>query len=216
MTSSQKNSYHKSIDRFEYLLDAARSREIDTPYKLAQITGIPQSTAYRQIALMEKLRLISRDMQGRFMIGPESLRLANKAWDIQDIEVLAEPILRFIRIQTRQTGFLGFVANGDIQLGLYSIGLGCRFNKPTKSGLYHFLDVIKPLTSGRYDLVDDDGLRQPVILCPVVGNDHRELVIGLLKNDQKDETTTDDLALVTDVVNRFRAGLALVSQKTES
>lgn len=212
MASDRNNSYHKAIDRFESLLEMARSREIDTPYKMAQASGIPQSTAYRQIALLEEMRLISRDVQGRFMIGPETLRLSNQAWQVQDIEVLAEPILRFVRIQTRKTAFLGFVADGAIQLGAYSIGLGSSFKRPVKSGCYFFRDVTLPLSPGRFDFFDEKELRHSVILSPISGNEDRELVIGLFETAQKDSVISDDLALVTDAANRLRAGMTLESQ----
>lgn len=215
MISTRSNSYHKAIDRFESLLELARSREIDTPYKLAQASGIPQSTAYRQIAQLEELRLISRDMQGVFMIGLEALILSNRAWDFHDIEVLAEPILRFIRIQTRKTAFVGFVADGEVQLGLYSIGLGSRFKKPNRTGRYVIKAAKQPLLAGQFDFADDRELHHPALLAPISGNEECELVIGLFKAKDKTENDLDELDLVVDAANRLRTGITLVSQSKE-
>ncbi|WP_127115935.1 hypothetical protein [Shimia sediminis] len=200
-------TYHKAIDRMEALLNIARALSADTPYQLVKASGIPPSTAYRQTAAMEDSRMLARDMQGRFMLGPECLALCFSAWGFPDPGFIMGPLLRFARIQTRQTAFVGFLRQNTLQLGPYSIGRGKRFAHPAAAGRYALQTRFKGQTAGRYMARAADSASVPVLLCPVVQNNKAFLTLGVFRQSSPVAEQDKITDVLRDAAQRLRTSV---------
>ena len=66
------------LDKAALVLVGPRGRT-DHPRGLVQATGLARPTAHRLAVALEHHRLVSRDLQGRFVLGPRLAELASAA-----------------------------------------------------------------------------------------------------------------------------------------
>ncbi|MEV5282363.1 IclR family transcriptional regulator [Streptomyces sp. NPDC051994] len=86
------------LDKASLLLDVVESGPA-TLGKLVAKTGIKRPTAHRLALALERLGMLSRDGQGRFVTGPRLGGPANQAWQERLLRN-AEPVLGEIRDRT--------------------------------------------------------------------------------------------------------------------
>ncbi|MEI6694065.1 MAG: IclR family transcriptional regulator [Actinomycetes bacterium] len=92
------------IDKAALVL-AALEAGPQTLADLVTSTGISRPTAHRLATALEHHRLVSRDLQGRFVLGPRCLELANATG--QDLLIsVADPILRALADSTGESAQL--------------------------------------------------------------------------------------------------------------
>ena len=73
--------------------------------ELVQASGLSRPTAHRLAVALEYHRLVTRDMQGRFVLGPRLGELSSAAGEDRLLEA-ANPILYALRDQTGESGQL--------------------------------------------------------------------------------------------------------------
>jgi DNA-binding IclR family transcriptional regulator len=82
------------VDKSVAILDALA----DTPRTLAELvedTGLPRATAHRLAVALEVHRLVTRDAEGRFALGPRVIELAHALPDA--LVAAAQPVLAWVR-----------------------------------------------------------------------------------------------------------------------
>jgi DNA-binding IclR family transcriptional regulator len=82
------------VDKSVAILDALA----DTPRTLAELvedTGLPRATAHRLAVALEVHRLVTRDAEGRFALGPRVTELAHALPDA--LVAAAQPVLAWVR-----------------------------------------------------------------------------------------------------------------------
>ena len=102
------------LDRSVALLDllAAGPRSLRV---LAETSGLPRPTAHRLLVALEAHRLVGREPDGRFRLGPRLTELAVRAgWGL-DLAGLAGPVLAQLHQQTGESAQL-YLRSGDRRL----------------------------------------------------------------------------------------------------
>lgn len=87
------------------------------PATLAQLvssTGLARPTAHRLAVALEHHRLVARDMQGRFVLGPRLVELASAAGEDR-LLAAAGPVLGALRDHTNESAQL-FRRQGDLRI----------------------------------------------------------------------------------------------------
>jgi DNA-binding IclR family transcriptional regulator len=90
------------------------------PATLAQLvaaTGLARPTAHRLAVALEHHRLLARDVQGRFILGPRVAELASAAGEDRLLAV-AQPVLAQLRDATGESAQLYRIAGGGARGGL--------------------------------------------------------------------------------------------------
>lgn len=107
---------------------------------LVTLTGLPRPTAHRLAVALERHRLLSRDSEGRFMLGPRLAELAASAGEDRLIAV-AGPVLAKLRDTTGESTQL-YRRQGDVRVCIAAAELpaGLRNTVPIGTRL--------PLTAG--------------------------------------------------------------------
>jgi DNA-binding IclR family transcriptional regulator len=128
------------LDRSVALLDllAAGPRSLRV---LAETSGLPRPTAHRLLVALEAHRLVGREPDGRFRLGPRLTELAVRAgWGL-DLAGLAGPVLAQLHEQTGESAQL-YLRSGDRRL--------CAAACDAGSGLYYNVPVgaLLPLDAG--------------------------------------------------------------------
>lgn len=101
------------LDKTVSVLDALE----EGPASLAQLvkaTGLARPTAHRLAVALESHRLLSRDAQGRFVLGPRIAELAAAAGE-DKLLAIAEPILVQLRDYTGESAQL-YRPHGDARI----------------------------------------------------------------------------------------------------
>jgi DNA-binding IclR family transcriptional regulator len=89
------------------------------PATLAQLvaaTGLARPTAHRLAVALEHHRLLARDVQGRFILGPRVAELASAAGEDRLLAV-AQPVLIQLRDATGESAQLYRLAGGGARIG---------------------------------------------------------------------------------------------------
>jgi DNA-binding IclR family transcriptional regulator len=73
--------------------------------QLVQATGLARPTAHRIAVALEHHRMLARDVQGRFILGPRITELASAAGEDR-LLVIAQPLLAQLRDQTGESAQL--------------------------------------------------------------------------------------------------------------
>jgi DNA-binding IclR family transcriptional regulator len=81
---------------------------------LVTATGLARPTAHRQAVALEHHRLVSRDMQGRFILGPRLQELASAAGEDR-LLAAAGPVLAALRDHTGESAQL-YRRQGDLRV----------------------------------------------------------------------------------------------------
>jgi DNA-binding IclR family transcriptional regulator len=128
------------LDRSVALLDllAAGPRSLRV---LAEASGLPRPTAHRLLVALEAHRLVGREPDGRFRLGPRLTELAVRAGRGLDLAGLAGPVLARLHQQTGESAQL-YLRSGDQRL--------CAAACDAGSGLYYSVPVgaVLPLDAG--------------------------------------------------------------------
>ena len=92
------------LDKAVSVLAAAESGPA-TLAQLVQATGLARPTAHRIAVALERHRLLARDIQGRFILGPRITELASAAGEDRLLAV-AQPVLSHLRDVTGESAQL--------------------------------------------------------------------------------------------------------------
>jgi DNA-binding IclR family transcriptional regulator len=92
------------LDKTACILDALESGPASLA-QLVQVTGLTRPTAHRIAVALERHRLVARDPQGRFVLGPRIAELATAAGEDR-LLALAQPVLAQLRDLTGESAQL--------------------------------------------------------------------------------------------------------------
>lgn len=178
------DSYAKAIDSFGRFAEAAASHRHNRPRGLALDAGLPPSSGYRAIAVLEAGGYLARDLDGFYAPGPQLWRVGLNAWGLGGLHSGIEPVLVRLRRDARRSAFLGVVLGRHLWIGPHSIGRGHDYLVPEEPGF----DI--------EDLVEGDGVARMRLHAPgesgpkigrliaetisvARGNDSAQAVVGL-------------------------------------
>ncbi|HEY3716803.1 MAG TPA: IclR family transcriptional regulator [Jatrophihabitantaceae bacterium] len=100
------------LDKAVGILDAIAASPA-TLAELVEVTGLPRATTHRLAVALEVHRLLSRDLDGRFVLGP---RLGELAAALPDPLVsAASPVLAWVRDETGESAQL-YRRDGDVRV----------------------------------------------------------------------------------------------------
>ena len=127
--------------------------------QLVQTTGLARPTAHRLAVALEHHRLVHRDTQGRFILGPRLAELAAAAGEDRLLAV-AQPILSHLRDLTGESAQL-YRRQGDARVCVAAAerASGLRDTVPVGSTL--------PMTAGSGSLARRMSHTQSKICCAV-------------------------------------------------
>src|SRR5205809_471276 len=110
-----------AVDRALSLLGAWREGDRSpTLSDLAARTGLVKSTALRLLASLAHFRLVQRDEEGRYTLGPEIARLQSIYTRSFSLDSIVMPELRALVDRTRESAVY-HVRQGDLRLVLYRV-----------------------------------------------------------------------------------------------
>lgn len=101
------------LDKAAHILDALESGPL-TLAGLVSATGLARPTAHRLALALEHHRFISRDLSGRFVLGPRFNELAGAAGE-DKLTATANPILIALRDATKESAQL-YRRQGDLRI----------------------------------------------------------------------------------------------------
>ena len=101
------------LDKAVSVLAAAESGPA-TLAQLVQATGLARPTAHRIAVALEHHRLLARDVQGRFVLGPRIAELASAAGEDR-LLAISQPLLLQLRDQTGESAQL-YRRQGDVRV----------------------------------------------------------------------------------------------------
>ena len=101
------------LDKVSVILAALESGP-QTLAGLVSVTGISRPTAHRLALALESHRMVARDIQGRFVLGPRFVELAGAAGEDR-LVAIATPALALLRDATSESAQL-YRRQGD-QIG---------------------------------------------------------------------------------------------------
>jgi DNA-binding IclR family transcriptional regulator len=122
------------------------------PATLAQLvaaTGLARPTAHRLAVALEHHRLLARDVQGRFILGPRAAELASAAGEDR-LLAIAQPVLMQLRDATGESAQLYRLAGGGLGSGGGTDVRVCVAAAERASGLRDTVPVgaALPMTAG--------------------------------------------------------------------
>jgi DNA-binding IclR family transcriptional regulator len=108
---------------------------------LSEASGLPRPTAHRLLVALEAHRLVGREADGLFQLGPRLTELAARAGRGLDLAGLAGPVLARLHQQTGESAQL-YLRSGDRRL--------CAAACDAGSGLHYSVPVgaVLPLNAG--------------------------------------------------------------------
>ena len=101
------------LDKASALLDALEENPL-TLAGLVAATGLARPTAHRLAVALEHHRFVGRDLQGRFVLGPRLVELADSASE-DPLVATANPILARLRDITGESAQL-YRRQGDVRI----------------------------------------------------------------------------------------------------
>lgn len=108
------------LDKAVTVLDALRQRPLGLA-ALADATDLPRATAHRLALALERHRLVARDSNGRFILGPKLTELARTAdAGRSELTAAARPALTALRDATGESAQL-YLRQGDQRICLLSL-----------------------------------------------------------------------------------------------
>lgn len=127
------------LDKAALVINALESGPASLAH-LVQSTGLARPTAHRLAVALEHHRLVGRDIQGRFVLGPRFAELAAAAGEDRLLAV-AQPVLTQIRDHTGESAQL-YRRQGDVRVCVAAAepASGLRDTVPVGSAL--------PMTAG--------------------------------------------------------------------
>ncbi|MGA5699737.1 IclR family transcriptional regulator [Peterkaempfera bronchialis] len=103
----------QTVDRAMRLLQELGEGE-RTLDELAEVVGVHKSTVLRLLRPMEDARIVQRDADHRYRLGPQLFALAGAALEQRGIRAVAAPQLRALNHDTGQTVHLAAYEGGDV------------------------------------------------------------------------------------------------------
>lgn len=108
------------LDKAAVILDALAYEPLALA-ELAVATALPRATAHRLAVALERHRLVTRDGQGRFVLGPRLAELSKAASaHRRALAEVARPALVLLRDATGESTQL-YVAQGDVRVCVASL-----------------------------------------------------------------------------------------------
>jgi DNA-binding IclR family transcriptional regulator len=135
ITSSEENGSGVGVlDKAAMVLSALEAGPA-TLAQLVQLTGLARPTAHRLAVALEHHRLVARDIQGRFILGPRLGELSAAAGEDR-LLAAAGPVLTALRDQTGESAQL-YRRQGDHRICVASAErpIGLRDSVPLGSAL---------------------------------------------------------------------------------
>ena len=122
------------LDKAAHILDALESGPL-TLAGLVAATGLARPTAHRLATALEHHRLVARDLNGRFILGPRVAELASAAGEDKLLSI-ANPILIALRDATKESAQL-YRRQGELRICVAASErmTGLRDTVPVGSGL---------------------------------------------------------------------------------
>ena len=105
----------ESVDRALRLLQVLGERGSGaTLEEVAVAAGLPKSSAHRTLAALRERRFATQQEDGRYMVGPELLRVAFEFYERMDLRVAMRPVLERLHREVNETVHLGVLDGGDV------------------------------------------------------------------------------------------------------
>lgn len=122
------------LDKAAHILDALEGGPM-TLAALVEATGMTRPTAHRLATALEHHRLVTRDLAGKFVLGPRLTELAHAAGEDKLLAV-AGPVLVALRDETKESAQL-YRRQGDLRICVAGAELssGLRDTVPVGSAL---------------------------------------------------------------------------------
>jgi DNA-binding IclR family transcriptional regulator len=122
------------LDKAAHILDALESGPL-TLAGLVAATGLARPTAHRLATALEHHRLVARDLNGRFILGPRISELASAAGEDKLLSI-ANPILIALRDATKESAQL-YRRQGELRICVAASErmTGLRDTVPVGAGL---------------------------------------------------------------------------------
>ncbi len=203
------DSYAKAIGNFARLAGAAASHRHNRRRQLALDAGLPPSSGYRAVAVLEGARFLARDLDGVYAPGPQLWRVGLNAWGLGGLHPGIEPVLARLRRDTRRSAFLGAAVGRQLWVGPYSTGRGYDFVVPENP----LLDIEAATNTGgvmrlRLHVPGEIGSRPGQLTAEVApvadGNDGAEAVVGLLRHAGTSMAGSETSAAICSAARRLR------------
>lgn len=203
------DSYAKAIGNFVRFADAAASHRHNRPRRLALDAGLPPSSGYRAIAVLEAARFLARDLDGVYAPGPQLWRVGLNAWGLGGLHPGVEPVLARLRRDTRRSAFLGVVVGRQLWVGPYSTGRGYDFVVPEDPVLdVEVITKNEGVTRMRLRAPDEHepktGRLTAEMASVTSGNDGAGAVVGLLQRAGTSTAAGETGAAIRSAARRLR------------
>jgi IclR family acetate operon transcriptional repressor len=105
----------ESVDRALRLLQVLGARGSGaTLEEVAGAAGLPKSSAHRTLSALRERRFATQQDDGRYLIGPELLRVAFDFYERMDLRVAMRPVLERLHREVNETVHLGILDGGDV------------------------------------------------------------------------------------------------------
>ncbi len=105
----------ESVDRALRLLQVLGARGSGaTLEEVARAAGLPKSSAHRTLSALRERRFATQQDDGRYLIGPELLRVAFDFYERMDLRVAMRPVLERLHREVNETVHLGILDGGDV------------------------------------------------------------------------------------------------------
>ncbi|RYG90288.1 hypothetical protein EU803_13745 [Loktanella sp. IMCC34160] len=173
-----------------------------------QEAGIARSTAARDLLVLEQRKFLARDSYGDPVLGSEAWRVGYSAWGHGDAGPMAATIVRYLRVQTRRTAFLGVVTGKELTLLAFSLGRGNDYTAPDRNASYLLHRKIDTETRGAVHGMSSSASPAGFSIAPVAETSGVILVAGLLCRRDEAGIDPDRVVVLRDATRKLRIGLS--------
>lgn len=135
-----------SIEKVLLTLIAFETRPRWTLHELAEHLALPKSSVHRLLAALVRFNFVQQDRAGEYYLGYRTWAIAQHERSFEFLRVLAQPILRNLVEETRETAFL------TVRSGLHSLCIA-RVNTPQEVQLLIKVGTASPLHLGASNTV---------------------------------------------------------------
>jgi len=112
---SQEAPTIESVDRaLRMLEELSRHGSGSSLEELASALGLPKSSLHRTLAALRERRFATQREDGRYLVGPELMRIAFDFYDRLDVRVWLRPTLERLRAELNETVHLGVLDGADV------------------------------------------------------------------------------------------------------